>query len=137
MGSSPQCSDTPVAPCPVHLASFLAQESLNRSQAETYESGRWASALLPSSLPKRPEMLDSASYYRCRHHCRLSKWYSGHADTLTGDKIVVVAVHAVIGDAIVDGTRATLVMSCMWPLEDRRNFWSPSRRGTLPPPYVS
>ena len=47
---------------------------------------------------------------------------------LTGDKIVVVAVHAVI----VDDGQAALALSCIWPLEDWRNFCGPSRRGTMP-----
>ena len=51
------------------------------------------------------------------------------------DEVVVVAVHSVIGDAVVDDGRAALVLPCMWPLEDRRNFSGPSRRGMLSPPY--
>ena len=69
-----------------------------------------------------------------RHNCCLSKRYFGHADVLTGDNIAVFAIYAVIGGVVVDG-RAALVLSCMWPLEDRQNFSGPSRRGTLPPLY--
>ena len=51
------------------------------------------------------------------------------------DEVVVVAVHSVLGDTIVDNGRAALVLPCMWPLEDRRNFSGPSRHGMLSPPY--
>ena len=109
---------------------------------ETYESGCWAIALLPSSLPKMARDVGQRRLLCRRHrsvdfrnHCRLSERYLGHTNVLTGDKITVVAIYAVIGDASVEGGRNALVLSCMWPLEDRQNFSEPSRCGTLPPPY--
>ena len=59
-------------------------------------------------------MLDSAGNSAdFRDHCPLSERYLGHADVLTGDKITVVAIYAVIGDAIVYGGRGALMLSCM------------------------